>query len=221
MPKKPFSPEEVAFQRERIMDSAAAVMAELGFHYLSMRKLAAELGMTASNIYNYFSSKESLLLNIRRRGYELLMQQTNRALMESTDASDSIQRVSAQMIDFACSRAGYYQLMFQPPVIKPGIASQEDSEAMMVLERLVEEWQLHVQKLLCDAIEGLGCAPETEQRRITLYFLTSIHGLIDSYQHSSMPLLLEGVDLIPQDMLHSHTEWLVNSLQYQPQLQVS
>ena len=58
MPKKPFTPEEVAAQRQRIMDSASQVMAEVGFHHLSMRKLASQLGMTASNIYNYFPNKE-------------------------------------------------------------------------------------------------------------------------------------------------------------------
>ena len=71
MPKKPFTPEEIAAQRERIMDSASHVMAEVGFHHLSMRKLASQLGMTASNIYNYFPNKESLFVHTRRRGFDL------------------------------------------------------------------------------------------------------------------------------------------------------
>ena len=62
MPKKPFTAEEIAAQRARIMDSASQVMADVGFHHLSMRKLAAQLGMTASNIYNYFPNKEILLI---------------------------------------------------------------------------------------------------------------------------------------------------------------
>ena len=45
MPKKPFTPEEVAAQRERIMSAASQVMADVGFHHLSMRKLASQLGI--------------------------------------------------------------------------------------------------------------------------------------------------------------------------------
>lgn len=61
MPKKPFTPEEMTAQRERIMNSASQVMAEVGFHHLSMRKLANQLGMTASNIYNYCSEQRSAI----------------------------------------------------------------------------------------------------------------------------------------------------------------
>lgn len=213
MPKKPFTPEEIAFQRERIMDSAATVMSQLGFHYLSMRKLAAELDMTASNIYNYFPSKESLLLHIRRRGFELLFEQTRLTSMDSSDSLDALYRLTAQLVAFAGERAGYYQLMFQPPVIKPGQSDDRDDNAVMNLDRLVEEWQQHVQSLLSDAVDAMQQKPDAERRRLTLYFLTAIHGLIDSYHHRSLPLLLEGVDLIPQDMVQTHTDWLIQAIE--------
>ncbi|MFK4752242.1 TetR/AcrR family transcriptional regulator [Oceanobacter antarcticus] len=212
MPKKPFSPEEIACQRERIMDSAAGVMADVGFHYLSMRKLAAELGMTASNIYNYFPSKESLLLHIRRRGFEMLFHDTNLALMDSTSSLDSLHRLARQLICFARDYAGYYQLMFQPPRIRPGLADEDDGLAAMQLGRLLEEWQRHAQMLLTDAIGGLAEQSDVERQRITLYFLTAIHGLVDCYQYQALPQLLEGVELIPEDMVRTHTDWLVEAV---------
>ncbi|MDP2549012.1 TetR/AcrR family transcriptional regulator [Oceanobacter sp. 4_MG-2023] len=212
MPKKPFSAEEIAHQRERIMDSAASIMADVGFHYLSMRKLAAELGMTASNIYNYFPSKESLLLHIRRRGFEMLFQNTRLALMDSQDAVDSLHRLAHQLTCFARDYAGYYQLMFQPPRIRPGSTGDDDGGVTRQLARLLDEWQHQAQMLLTDAIDGLAQRTDVERQRVTLYFLTAIHGLVDCYQYQALPQLLEGVELIPEDMVRTHTDWLVEAV---------
>ncbi|WP_221796927.1 TetR/AcrR family transcriptional regulator [Oceanobacter mangrovi] len=212
MPKKPFSPEEVAYQRERIMNSAAAVMAEQGFHSLSMRKLAAELDMTASNIYNYFPSKESLLLHIRQRGFEMLFHDTNLSLLDSQDAQDALYRLCRQMLEFARQHAGYFQLMFKAPVIRQGPLNQEDATVSMLLDRLVEEWQLHVQSVLTDAVGGMADTAENKRRQVTLYFLSALHGLIDCYHHNSLPLLLQDIDLIPDDMVATYTSWLVDAV---------
>lgn len=90
MPKKPFTPEEISAQRERIMDSASQVMADIGFHHLSMRKLASQLNMTASNIYNYFPNKESLFLYTRRRGFELAFVDIHRQMSQPMTAQERL-----------------------------------------------------------------------------------------------------------------------------------
>lgn len=217
MPKKPFSPEEVAWQRERIMDSAANVMADMGFHYLSMRKLAAALAMTASNIYNYFPGKESLLLNIRRRGFELLFREINHGLRQGGTPADVIELFAGQLIRFAGQYRGYYQLMFQPPRTGATAVSEEDQAVAMQLERLLEEWQRHVLSLLEDAVPGLTALPDAGRQRMALFFLTSIHGLVDCYHYQALPMLMDGVDLIPDELVMQHIGWLLTALAQQQQ----
>jgi AcrR family transcriptional regulator len=212
MPKKPFSPDEVASQRERIMDSAAQVMAEVGFHHLSMRKLASQLDMTASNIYNYFPSKESLLLNVRQRGFELAFRQINSALMSCRDANDALYQYTRQLIQFAHQRPGYYQLMFQPPKLTMENIGYGERQIALYLERLVNEWQQQATSVLTDAIAELVDAPRRFQLSMTLSFLTSIHGLVDCYHHKSMPELLEGVDLLANDLASDQVDFLVDAI---------
>lgn len=52
-------------KREQILISAEHLIAESGFHGLSMQKLANEAGVAAGTIYRYFSDKEHLLEEVR------------------------------------------------------------------------------------------------------------------------------------------------------------
>lgn len=212
MPKKPFTPEEVAAQRQRIMDSASQVMAEVGFHHLSMRKLASQLGMTASNIYNYFPNKEILFIQTRLRGFEMFFTAMNEQMGIASSASQALQQFARYLIGFAQKNPGYYQLMFQPPKLHLGDAERVDQELEMQLERLVEEWQRHLMTLIVDAVPGLADKPEAKQKQLALFFTTSIHGLVDSYHYRALSVLMDTVDLIPEDMIEKHIDWLLVSV---------
>ncbi|MGR4989681.1 TetR/AcrR family transcriptional regulator [Vibrio rotiferianus] len=50
---------------EQIITAAERLIAESGFHGLSMQKLATEAGVAAGTIYRYFSDKEHLLEEVR------------------------------------------------------------------------------------------------------------------------------------------------------------
>ena len=213
MPKKPFTAEEIAAQRERIMDSASSVMADVGFHHLSMRKLASQLGMTASNIYNYFPNKESLFINTRRRGFDLVFADINEQMAGASNPAQSLFTFARQLIHFAQRYPGYYQLMFQPPLLTLDESESVDQEIQLQVERLVEEWQQHLLSLLTDAAPSLAERPEAAQKQQALFFVASIHGLIDCYHYQALPLLLSGVDLIPDDVVQQHIGWLLSSLE--------
>ena len=53
-----------ARKRQRIMDAAASVFAEAGYSGASTAAIAARLGMTQSNLYYYFRSKDEALEKI-------------------------------------------------------------------------------------------------------------------------------------------------------------
>jgi AcrR family transcriptional regulator len=56
--------------RETIFQQALELFSEKGFAGASMRELARRCGTTASNVYNYFPSKEDLLREVFRVGAE-------------------------------------------------------------------------------------------------------------------------------------------------------
>jgi AcrR family transcriptional regulator len=215
MPKKPFTPEEVAAQRQRIMDSASQVMADVGFHHLSMRKLAGQLGMTASNIYNYFPNKEVLFIQTRLRGFDMFFAQMNEQMGEASNAEQALQQFARLLITFAQQDPGYYQLMFQPPRLNLKDTEQLDQELEMQLARLVEEWQRHLMTLIIDAIPSMAEQTDSRQKQLALFFTASIHGLVDSYHYRALTTLMDAVDLIPEDVVECHIQWLLNAVTQQ------
>ncbi len=213
MPKKPFTPEEVAAQRERIMSAASQVMADVGFHHLSMRKLASQLGMTASNIYNYFPDKEYLFLHTRLHGFGLLLTEINEQMRLNTDPRAALMNFAQCMIQFAQQSPGYYQLMFQPPRLRLDETDHQHRDVQQQAERMLEEWQTHLMSLLSDAFpEELKGTSDTSHRQLALFFVSSVHGLIDTYHHGALSGLLSGIELIPEDVINTQLEWLMASL---------
>ena len=213
MPKKPFTPEEVAAQRERIMSAASQVMADVGFHHLSMRKLASQLGMTASNIYNYFPDKEYLFLHTRLHGFGLLLTDINEQMRLNTDPRAALMNFAQCMIQFAQQTPGYYQLMFQPPRLRLDETDHQHRDVQQQAERMLEEWQTHLMSLLSDAFpEELKDTSDTSHRQLALFFVSSVHGLIDTYHHGALSGLLSGIELIPEDVINTQLGVLMASL---------
>ncbi len=60
-------PDPETDRRTQILDAAAGLFARQGFHKTTTKQIAAEAGVAEGTIYNYFSSKEDLLLTLAAR----------------------------------------------------------------------------------------------------------------------------------------------------------
>lgn len=67
-------------KREAILAVAAATFSELGFEGTSMSEICARLGGSKATLYNYFPSKEALLLEVMFRASEADLVRTLQAL---------------------------------------------------------------------------------------------------------------------------------------------
>src|ERR1700752_4156437 len=75
-----------------IRDAAANLIARFGYEAVSMRRLAAEVGVQAAALYRYFPTKEDLLFTLMREHMETLIEAWNAARPK---ASDPTARLSA------------------------------------------------------------------------------------------------------------------------------
>ncbi|MBX2996964.1 MAG: TetR/AcrR family transcriptional regulator [Caldilineaceae bacterium] len=67
----------IAARKNQILDAAAIVFAEKGFHPTTIRDIARQAGIADGTIYNYFENKSMLLLGIFERMREsILAEQT-------------------------------------------------------------------------------------------------------------------------------------------------
>jgi AcrR family transcriptional regulator len=71
----PIQQQLIAARKNQILDAAAIVFAEKGFHPTTIRDIAKQAGIADGTIYNYFSSKPALLLGIFDRMREAIIQE--------------------------------------------------------------------------------------------------------------------------------------------------
>jgi AcrR family transcriptional regulator len=67
MMSDPIQQQLIAARKNQILDAAAAVFAEKGFHPTTTKDIAKRAGIAEGTIYNYFESKTALLLGIFER----------------------------------------------------------------------------------------------------------------------------------------------------------
>jgi AcrR family transcriptional regulator len=63
----PIRQQLIEARRNQILDAAAAVFAEKGFHRATTKDIAGRAGIAEGTIYNYFDSKDDLLIGMMAR----------------------------------------------------------------------------------------------------------------------------------------------------------
>lgn len=112
MPKAPMTQEEIGIIRGRILDTALNIIIEEGYKNLSVRKIAARLGVTATTIYNYYTGKDELNLMIRVRGFEKLHDMLTQAAAGQDTIEAQLDAMIRAYVRFGLTWQGYYDLMF-------------------------------------------------------------------------------------------------------------
>ncbi|MCK5859793.1 MAG: TetR/AcrR family transcriptional regulator [Abyssibacter sp.] len=113
MARKRFTEEVRSRKREQILDAAMSVFENKGgLDALSFRSIAAELGVSYSTPYGYFSSKEDLVIALRTRAFRWMERLTEDAIQPSADPVRQLELLAAAYIHNGVARAHRYELMF-------------------------------------------------------------------------------------------------------------
>jgi AcrR family transcriptional regulator len=74
-----------AAYREAILEAAAKTFGRLGFHEVKMTDIAAEAGVAAGTLYNYFASKDEIFALMLKRGHEHFVEVVQTAVATESD----------------------------------------------------------------------------------------------------------------------------------------
>lgn len=98
--------------RVNILDAAYDIVKEEGWQALSMRKIAEKIEYTAPIIYEYYANKEAILLELSKKGFEMLATRMKAAAEKHTEPAEQIEAIWLAYWNFAFAHKEYYQLMF-------------------------------------------------------------------------------------------------------------
>jgi len=154
--------------RTKILDAALNIVQTEGWQALSMRKIADQIEYTAPIIYEYFSNKEGILLELTRRGYQILGKDIREARDRHESPEDKMEAMWIAYWNFAFANKEFYQLMYGVDMVCCNVkSSMPEAET--------------VGNMLGDAIEALyKKQPVSENDICTKYYTywSIIHGLI-------------------------------------------
>lgn len=187
--------------RQDILDAALCIIVEEGFHSFTMRRLATATKMTAPNIYNYFSSKDEIYINIVIRGFKMLRDLIGKAYSESNDPFNRVRRIAEQYIEFGMTNPRYYEIMFVSATPKYSDYIGTSFEAISEIEYKIS---MEIVKIVLKSASDLALntsqkndhsnkikmVPEIAERRM-IQLWSMLHGMICLNNSKIIPYVVD------------------------------
>ena len=98
--------------KDGILSAARVVAAREGWGSVTVRKIAESVGYRAPVVYEYFESKDDLLLELLKSGFEDLTRDIQVARLGAPDPETSLYEVASAYLRFAWSSPDLYQVMY-------------------------------------------------------------------------------------------------------------
>ena len=103
---------DVADFRERLIAAAERLFGERGPDGVTMRQLAAELGVSPMTPYRYFKDKDAILAAVRASGFARFASALEAASAASKEGVERTQDTGRACVRFALENQDAYRLMF-------------------------------------------------------------------------------------------------------------
>ncbi|TAK11615.1 MAG: TetR/AcrR family transcriptional regulator [Anaerolineae bacterium] len=85
--------------KEEILDSAAQIISQKGYHATSMADIAQSVGLQKASLYHHVASKQEILVELLDRALDLLTERLERALAKPMNAPDQLREAMRVYLD--------------------------------------------------------------------------------------------------------------------------
>lgn len=106
------SSSEVEDFRDRLTDAAERLFGRRGLEGMTMRHVAAELGVSPMTPYRYFKDKDDILAAVRTRAFNRMADAVEVAFADAADPVARSREVGRAYVAFALQHQHAYRLMF-------------------------------------------------------------------------------------------------------------
>ncbi|MBT4522771.1 MAG: TetR/AcrR family transcriptional regulator [Halieaceae bacterium] len=103
--------------REGLIEAAERVLHDEGLVALSLRRVAREVGVAPSAVYNHFKNREALLAAVAADGYRQIAELELAAYSGQSKSAAVVRGVARDYLHFAAANPNLYRLMFSHDVV--------------------------------------------------------------------------------------------------------
>lgn len=113
-----------ATRREQLLDVAADIIRKGGVHAASMKQIAAAAGMSETQVYNYFGSRERLCIDIARREFARIDQARLAEARHGTDHYSQVTLATRTYLRQIGERGGLLQTLLASPEVRATLTKE-------------------------------------------------------------------------------------------------
>jgi AcrR family transcriptional regulator len=154
-------------QRRRlneILDAAAKVFAERGYHGASTQDIADVLGIRQASLYYYFPSKEIALELVCMKGVEGFFEAASEVAAKKTGAAEKVRGLVEAHLTPLLDRADFVKTFLNERQYLPAPSRKKVGKLSRAYEKVIE-------KVIADGIAKGEFRKETDPRLMTLALL--------------------------------------------------
>lgn len=96
-----------------LLDACRKLLLEKGYRGCSLRKIAAEAGVTATSIYLHFENKDDLIHSVMDQSIEELNDRLERVARGPGEAVQKLENLAREYVNFALEHPREYQVIYR------------------------------------------------------------------------------------------------------------
>ena len=175
--------------RRLILDHARHLLVSDGYEALSMRKIAASAGCSATSIYLHFANKDALTHALISEGMADLYRQLSDAQAGLAAPVDRLDALSRAYVRFGLDRPEYYEVMFQ---LRGERMARYPAEDYRRARRNVDLFR----DAVADGAADGSLAPPSAPDVAASVLWTALHGLVSLLLAQRIDVKVAGDELI-------------------------
>lgn len=203
MTKPARNPKDVEKIKDTIVDQAVDILSDGGFDSLTMRRIASVTGMSATNLYNYFSNKDEIYISVLIKGFQKLYLDFQSISDFDADPLEKGRKLLRAYLDFGIENSHYYDIMFTRPVPKYNdyVGTPLESLAGIEMDYSSKIIQISM-NTISDIISKKQLKPDKQDMSLRLLKTWAmLHGLIVLYNSRVMTYVAEDPNLLFESVI--------------------
>jgi AcrR family transcriptional regulator len=165
--------------RAVLLESAVALIGELGPKGFTLREVARRAGVSHSAPYRHFASKDELLQAVAEEGFQRLSESMEEAIEDGATAMERLQLSGSGYVEFALRWPNHFAVLFDLPRVLPGCGDAKNPAglgAFGVLIRCIE------------AAQAEGSLPAGDPLPVALTAWSLVHGIAKLAVSGTLPM---------------------------------
>jgi AcrR family transcriptional regulator len=168
-----------------LVTAALDLIAKRGPEALTLREVAAAVGVTHGAAYRHFADKEALLAAVAEEGYRGLAQKLASAASSAvTDPPARVRALGAAYVEFAMARPAHYRVMWGPRV-------NEDGRFPSLEAAISEGFALVIAEF--ERGQAAGAFRDDPPRDLAISFWVAAHGYVELVLRRRLKVKSEAV----------------------------